>query len=303
MSVLLITSDRDGAGKTVSASAIALMETESGRSSTVFEQFEWGEGASLDERLRAFVSKLSDASSNSENLYIAELPSSIGPQAVSDAAAELDASALLVVAYRRDLNGEEFVEWKERLGTRLAGVLVNGLTRYLRTETEQRILPSFSSVGIECLGLIPEDRMMLSVSIEELRNGLNGRYVVDAGDTDRPIEWLQVGAMSLDPGEPRFALYENNAVIVRGDRPDIQMSALNGNAACLVLTGGIDPIQYILYEANEEETPVMVVESDTLSTMDTLAEVTASASMNSAAKTRRYAKLLETHADLDALRI
>ena len=104
--------------------------------------------------------------------------------------------------------------------------------------------------------------------------------------------------MSLDPGELRFGLYDNNAVIVRGDRPDIQMSALNASVTCLVLTGGIDPIEYISYEAQEEETPVMVVESDTLTTMTLLNEVVTSSRMDTAGKVARFSELLETHADL-----
>ena len=94
------------------------------------------------------------------------------------------------------------------------------------------------------------------------------------GTSNAPIEWFQVGAMSLDPGELRFGLYENNAVVVRGDRPDIQMSALNSSVSCLVLTGGLEPIEYITYEAGEEEVPVMVVETDTDSTMLALNDVT-----------------------------
>ena len=108
--------------------------------------------------------------------------------------------------------------------------------------------------------------------------------------------------MSLDPGELRFGLYQNNAVVVRGDRPDIQMSALDSSISCMVLTGGIEPIEYITYEAGEEEVPVMVVETDTDSTMYALNEVTTGARMNSSAKVGRFAELLRNHADSELLR-
>ena len=148
------------------------------------------------------------------------------------------------------------------------------------------------------IGILPEDRALLSITVEQIRAGLDGRYVVDEGDVNRPVEYFQVGCMSLDPGELRFGLYDNNAVVVRGDRPDIQMSALNASVACLLLTGGIDPIEYISYEAREEETPVVVVESDTLTTMSLLNDVTTSARMDTAAKASRFAALLDSHADL-----
>ena len=105
--------------------------------------------------------------------------------------------------------------------------------------------------------------------------------------------------MSLDPGELRFGLHDSNAVVVRGDRPDIQMSALNASVACLVLTGGVDPIEYISYEAGEEEIPVMVVESDTLTTMSLLNDVTTSSRTDTAAKVARFSELLGVHTNLE----
>ena len=57
---------------------------------------------------------------------------------------------------------------------------------------------------------------------------------------------------------------------MRGDRPDVQMSALTTSTQCLVLTGGIDPIEYVLYEAELEEVPIAVVPSETLDAMAAL---------------------------------
>ena len=180
---------------------------------------------------------------------------------------------------------------------------MNGVTRYLGGEAREKLAPSLSAAGVPCVGMVPEDRFMLSVAVEEIRAFFNGKYVVDEGDLQSPIERFQVGVMSLDPGELRFGLYENNAVVVRGDRPDIQMSALGSSIACLILTGGIEPIEYIMYEAREEETPVMVVEPDTLATMAALNAATANPSAASSRKAARFADLLEAHADMDAIRM
>ena len=321
MSVLLIASDSPGAGKTATALALANLAAKSGKKAAAVKPFASGPG-DLDRETYAKLghtgpvdggdsenaspdistlsSILAGAPSDADVTFV-ELPNSVGPSGVSAAAESLGASVLLVASYRRDLRAEDLGEWSTSLGDRLAGVLVNGLTRYLGTEARANLLPSLEESRIPCVGLVPEDRLMLSLTVENVRSAFDGRYVVDEGDTDAPLEWFQVGGLSLDPGEIRFGLYENNAVVVRGDRPDIQMSALNGSASCLVLTGGIDPIEYILYEAREEETPVMVVEPDTLSTMSALNEVTSSARMDSATKVERFAELLEANADLDPL--
>ena len=321
MSVLLIASDSPGAGKTATTLALANLATRSGKKAAAVKPFasgpedpdieayaklgytgtvEGGDSETSSPDINALASTLADVASESDVTFV-ELPGSVDPSGVSAAAESLGASVLLVASYRRDLRGTDLSEWSSTLGDRLAGVLVNGLTRYLGTEARANLLPSLEESRIPCIGLIPEDRLMLSLTIEDLRSALDGRYVVDEGDTGAPLEWFQVGGLSLDPGEIRFGLYDNNAVIVRGDRPDLQMSALNGSASCLVLTGGDEPIEYILYEAREEETPVMVIEPDTLSAMSALNEVTSSARMDSATKVERFAALLKAHADLDRL--
>ena len=327
MSLLIIASDRSGAGKTAAALALARISNENGRKTSAFKPFSYGEedpdqavyselanpapdgwpirigdsGPTRDD-IAAAAYPLSMAAAG-DDLAIVEIPSVVGPESLAELANVWDANALLVASYRRDLRAADLGEWQAALGDRLAGVLVNGLTRYLSTEANDNLIPSLSEAGIPMLGLIPEDRLMLSVSVEEVRSGLNGRYVVEEGDVNAPIEWFQVGAMSLDPGELRFGLYENNAVVVRGDRPDIQMSALNASVSCLVLTGGLDPIEYITYEAGEEEVPVMVVETDTDTTMSALNDVTMGVRMNSSLKVRRFAELLRERADADALRL
>ncbi len=314
MSVLLIASDSPGAGKTATTLALASLAARSGKKATAVKPIasapddhdieiytKLGHTGPVDAGDSEVSSTLSGVTSDADVTFV-EMPNSVAPSEVSAAAESLGANVLLVAAYRRDIRADDLSEWTTALGDRLTGVLVNGLTRYLGTEARANLLPSLEESRIPCAGLIPEDRLMLSFTIESVRTALNGRYVVDEGDTDAPLEWFQVGGLSLDPGEIRFGLYENNAVITRGDRPDIQMSALNGSASCLVLTGGTDPIEYILYEAREEETPVMVIEPDTLSAMSALNDVTASPRMDTAKKVERFASLLEAHADLDVLR-
>ena len=310
MSVLLVGSDAKGAGKSSVALGLAAILESDGRSVAAFQPFapagsdggadalagmgrgcpsgfprEVGDGGPSDADLRALKTAVSALGADAA---ILEMPAG-HPDCVARAAEALDGKALVVAGSRRGMRGGDLSAWKDALEDRLAGVLINGVPKYQGTEAREQVAPSFADAGIALAGLIPEDRALLSVSVDQVRAGLNGRYVVDEGDTDAPLEYFQVGGMSLDPGELRFGLYERNAVVVRGDRPDIQMSALNASVSCLVLTGGIEPIEYISYEASEEETPVFVVEPDTLTTMTLLNEVTSGARMDSAGKAARFA--------------
>ena len=216
-------------------------------------------------------------------------------------AAALDAKALVVARYRRELSASGLKHWRESFGDRLLGFVVNGMTRYTGSETRANLLPSMESEGLRCFGTVPEDRRLLGVSVGQLAQHLEGRFVVCEDNSDALVEHLMVGGMGMDPVELYFGLRENKAVIVRGDRPDIQMGALNTDTSCMVLTKGIEPIEYVSYEAEQEEVSVMIVETDTLGTMAAANTLMDQARFDLPLKLSRYAELLDRHVDLPGL--
>ena len=94
---------------------------------------------------------------------------------------------------------------------------------------------------------------------------------------------------------------EDKAVLIRGDRPDIQMSALATPTACLISTQGMEPIEYVRYEAEEEEVAIMIVEDDTLTTMASLGALMENARFDHPDKVKKYAELLDEHLDYPKL--
>jgi hypothetical protein len=119
--------------------------------------------------------------------------------------------------------------------------------------------------------------------------------------SDGLVEHLMVGGRGMDPGEHYFGVRDSKAVIVRGDRPDVQMAALTTSTACMVMTKGIEPIEYVQYEAREEGVPVIVVETDTIETMEALNGLMDSARFDHPLKLARYSELADEHIDLPAL--
>ena len=213
----------------------------------------------------------------------------------------LDAKVLVVVAYKRGLKAAELAPWQDMLGDRLVGFVVNSLPRYLSSEASAELLPSFESAGLICFGLVPEDRTLLGVTVAQLAEHLDARFIACEEHSDALVEHLLVGGMSMDPAEVSLGHRENKAVIVRGDRPDIQMGALNTPTACLVLTKGVEPIEYVKYEAEQEEVSVMVVPTDTLETMDALNDLINRARFDHPLKLDRFTDLLDQHVDMNAL--
>ena len=221
---------------------------------------------------------------------------------VSPALAELlDARVLLIVHYRPDLDVEGVMEACEPFGQRLLGVVINVVTRYKERGIRLGLAPAMESRGVKFLGAIPEDRLMLSVTVGQIAEHLNGRAVFGEEKSQELVENFLIGGNIMDQGSTYFGRMENKAVIVRGDRPDIQLAALSTPTTCLVLTGGHEPIQYVYYQAEREEVPLLVVQSDTLSTAHALNTVLERSSVHHPGKLDRFQELISEHLDMAAI--
>ena len=327
MTVMYVASDRPGAGKTAVCATIATELAGMGKRVAVTKATGEGSGKGGDpdvgiyERLLtepAAVESLPLPNEETTPKALEESKSAVqktlrgrdillieGAAIEAEDAARLveavDAHVLLIARHGPDLDVSQIAGWGGVLNDRLLGLVINGVTRYRGMDVEAGLLPAMASEGLASLGVIPEDRRLLGVSVSEIAKALKGRYVVGEELGDRLVEPFVVGGWGMDSGELYFGLRENKAVIVRGDRPDIQMAALQTPTACMVLTQGIEPIEDVSYEAELEEVPIIVVESDTLETMTALGQVTEDASFDHPSKLERFGHLLREHVDLDAV--
>lgn len=327
MAVLYVASHQEGAGKTALCAALVHMIEQRGRSVVVFKPLTRnGQGSDSDagvydsllsQRVKGWpigrpeggldqdtleeVRTAFESVSHGADVVVVEGSCALTPQESGQMARALDARALVVARYRQDLVASHLKEWTRIFEGRLLGFVINGLSRYLGTEARTRLVPSMESEGLAFLGIIPEDRRLLGVTVGELAEHLEGRFIVCEEKRDGLVEHLMVGGMGMDPGELYLGLRENKAVIVRGDRPDMQFAALSTHTSCIVLTKGIEPIEYVRYEAEQEEVPMMVVQTDTLGTMAALNTLMDRARFDHPLKLSRFAELLEEHVDLPTL--
>jgi BioD-like phosphotransacetylase family protein len=142
---------------------------------------------------------------------------------------------------------------------------------------------------------------MLAPSVRDLAAHLDGEVSLWEERCDELVEFIMIGGFFLDPGDYVFSRREQKAVIVRADRPDLQMAALRTSTACLVLTGGQNPIQYVTYHAQQEEVPVVLVQSPTLQAMERLHTLAQRVTVHNPRKVERFHQLLDQHCGLPAL--
>jgi hypothetical protein len=240
------------------------------------------------------------------DLVIVEGPSlqTQGGEAI-EAARELPqlvgASVVVVFRYRPGLKSRQVLEAVRPFGQSLTGVLVNLVTRYRLREVRQGLLPEIEAEGVRVLGALPEERRLLSVTVGQIAEHLKGEWLLGREMADRLVEHLVIGGNILDWGVEYFGRRDNKAVVVRGDRPDIQMAALATPTSCLILTGGHRPIQYVEQEALRQGVPLILVEGDTLATAGALEGVAGCATVHHPGKVESFLELLRRNADLEAL--
>jgi uncharacterized protein len=325
MAVLYVASDRSGAGKTALSASLASILAEDGMSVGVVKPLAGPDdtdvsayadllGASqasppltvpadgISPAIADAVQQSCAATGDGKNVLIVEGASDLSQQDHAKLADALDAVVVVVAGFTTDMNADSLSGWSEQMGDRLLGFLINGITRYQDRDVTMGLLTDMEAKGLKSLGTLPEDRRLLGVTVSQVAEHLNGKYLAGEALTDGLVEHFMVGGMGLDSGLEYFGLHDNKATIVRGDRPDIQMSSLQTPTTCMVLTEGKGPTEYVLNEAELENVPIVVTDSDTLTTMKALNGVQNQARFNHPAKLARFSELLRRHADLDTIR-
>ena len=186
----------------------------------------------------------------------------------------------------------------ETLGPDLGGIIVNGVLRYRRQETEREIIAPRREQGLPVLGAIPESRLMLALTMRQVAEALDGRWIQEPADFAEGIDRFLIGGNIMDSGPNYFGRYARQGVITRGGRPDIQLACLAaGNTRLLALTGGVEPTEYIRATARQQGTPLLLTDGDTLDVAATLAGRLEQAHPYSPEKLAHFAALIEEHLD------
>lgn len=180
----------------------------------------------------------------------------------------LNAKVLLIDQFTNEICVDCILGAAEALGDRLIGVVLNRVASEKIEYIQRRITPFLASKGIDVLGLIPYDTLLNSITVRELSDMLNAEILCSEDQLDELVENFSIGAMSVDKALTYFRQKKNKAVITGGDRPEIQLAALETSTKCILLTGNLYPNEIILAQAEERHIPVLVVKDDTLTTVE-----------------------------------
>jgi len=280
VSILIVASSEQGAGKSVIAAAIAYRIAGMGRAvslvrlagdetaaadAATFAQLEGvvSAGAPLASTDIASVAAVADV--------VAEAPAG----SVDGLAAQLDASVLVVAtATSQTLDAERSV-----------GTIV--------TRVRAGDVPAVASrQGV--IAVLPEDRALAAPSVDDIARAIQARWLVDAtprGSIDR----VMIGTIASDAASPYFAARDRKAVITRYDKTDVQLAALLTDVELLVLTGGGEPSPYLIdrVQGTRDDISVVVAEDDTVDTMRAIEGLYGGSRFDGTGKMLRAAQLLD----------
>ncbi len=213
----------------------------------------------------------------------------------------LGANVVLVADYTQPGDIDSLLAAVDDLGDQLAGVVFNRISDSAFEELDSDVIPFLESRGVEVFGAVPQEQELAGVTVGDLATELGADILTDT-PTDAYVERFLVGAMGGDEALRYFRRARNAAAITGGDRSDIHTAALEANGVkCLILTGGHRPSSAILGRAAEANTPILQINTDTLTAVERAESVVRSGRTRDRRTVETMAGLLSERVDVDAL--
>ena len=207
--------------------------------------------------------------------------------------AKWDVSPVIVV--------DDLLADKARLGDRMLGVVLNAVERSKQDFVLDSVVPFLAGKGIPVHAVLPLERLFTSVSIGELAEALQGEIICRPDLKDELVENLMIGAMSVESALTHFRHKLNKAVITGGDRPDIQLAALETSTKCLILTGDLHPNPLITSRAEDAGMAIMLVKHDTMTAVQICEQTFVRTRFHLKKKIDRFERMLGEYMDFEKL--
>lgn len=213
----------------------------------------------------------------------------------------LDARVVVVARYESDTTVEEVLLARDVLGERLAAVVFNYVPQEALEHVRGPVREFLERLGIAVIGAVPHDDVLGSVTVRELAEQLNAKVLCCENRLDDLVKHFVIGAMNVTSAVKYFRELEEKAVITGGDRPDIQLAALQTPTKAVILTGNLHPSSVLVKRAQQVGVPMLLVSADTLSTVEQIDRIIGRLRVRESAKVDRARELLEKNLDFDRL--
>jgi BioD-like phosphotransacetylase family protein len=195
-----------------------------------------------------------------------------------------------------------FIMAKKVLGNLLMGVIFNYVPENQMNYLKDKIVPFLQKEHkIETLGIIPALPRLKALSIREIKTMLNAELLSGTDKEDSIVEEFCISTMNMENDIKYFRDTKCNAVIVSGDRVEIQLAALESQIECLILTGKLYPPEIVLSKAEELNVPVLVVRDASLETSRKIERLRKHFGLYTPSKTDEAIKLVQKNVNIKVI--
>ena len=215
---------------------------------------------------------------------------------------DLGLKCIVIDRLRKELNYDYLVVLRDTLGDAMAGCILNDIPPNYMNEVETLLKPFLESNGVKVVGVIPKDPLMGAIKVGELAERLGGKIISAHNKADKVVENFLIGTMQVENFMTHFRKNKNSAVIVGGDRSDVQLVALEGACPCLVLTGNLYPNDIILTRSEVLSIPIIVVRDDTFTVAKKMETILSRHKLRAVIKIKQGAQLVSANLDFEYIK-
>ncbi len=213
--------------------------------------------------------------------------------------AALDAKVIIIDG-PEESPGNRMAKARKLFGDRVLGVVLNKVPASRLGQVRSQAEPAFTAAGLKVLAVLPEDRALFTLTIGELAAGINGEILNSADKSEDLAENFMLGAMTVDTGPLYYGLKENKVAVLKSERADMQLAALQTSTRCLVLSGEQQPLAQIMGQAEDKKVPIIMAKDDVATIVSNIEDALARTRF-SAEKLPRLSDIIEEHLDFPAL--
>ncbi len=223
------------------------------------------------------------------------------PQQIAGLVGNGSDARVIVVEGPVEAPGDGLAESKRVFGDRLLGVVINKVPAMRLEEVRSRATTAFAGQSIGLLAVLPEDRWLLALSVGELAERIQGEILNNPEKSGELADNVMLGAMCVDAGPLYFGRRANKVAVLRSERADMQLAALQTPTTCLVLSGGREPVHQVRHQAKDKGVPIIVAAESVPEIVASIETALSNARFNQEKKVPRISRLLVEHFDFAAL--
>lgn len=217
----------------------------------------------------------------------------------------LGAKMLIVIKNGYDRDVDEAVilnEEASREGVSALGIIINSVPIHLWDRVNTFVKEFLDTKGIKLYGFIPDREEFMAPTILDIAATLDAEILCCDDQLERFVGDVLIGAMRPSSALKWLRTSRNPLVITGGDRTELLLTLLESGVTGIILTGNLYPAIKVVERAKDKNIPLLLVQTDTYTTLERLRKVHGRITPSSLRKKRGIiVDIINENIDVDSL--